>query len=204
MVKKVSRENEVLEFIQSFLDENGFPPSVREIGSACHMSSTATVYYYLEKLEAQGLLRKSPSKNRAIELIRDNSINPINTKNAVPFVGKITAGTPILATECIEDYINIPTQLFNNQDELFILQVKGDSMIEAGIFDGDMIIVKKQDYAYNGDIVAAMIDNSATVKRFYKEKNCYRLKPENTLMDDIIVDEVSILGLVVGLIRKMH
>ena len=191
---------EVLEYIKSFIENHGYPPTVREIGVACNLKSTATVKYYIDKLEKENYIKKSPLKNRCIEIIDDN----FNKKSIkLPLVGNIRAGQPIIAEQNIEEYITIPTEIFNNTDDLFILRVEGESMIDAGIYDGDYIMVKRQNSANNGEIVAALIENSATVKRFYKEKNQFRLKAENSTMSDIIANEVHILGIVTGLIRKL-
>ena len=188
--------NEVLHFLNSFMDDNGYPPSVREIGKFLNIKSTATVYYYLEKLEERGLIKKGKAKNRALELA-----SRMNRRvREIPVVGKVQAGTPIMAVENIEESFNLPNDLFRGE-ELFILNVSGESMIEAGIFHCDKIIVKKQSSAKNGDIVVAMIDNEATVKRFYKKSDHYVLHPENSTMTDIIVSDLEILGIVVGLIR---
>lgn len=190
--------NKVLNYIVSYTEENGFPPSVREIGTELLIKSTATTYYYLEKLKQNGLLKKTKSKNRAIEVISENK--KLSYKS-VPLVGNITAGTPIFAVESIDEYIPLPASMFKSND-LFMLSVTGDSMKEAGIYSGDVIIVVRQNYAENGDIVVALIDNEATVKRFYKEKDYYVLHPENKTMKDIIVKELEILGKVDGLLRK--
>lgn len=187
----------VLNFVTNFIQENGFPPSVREICAKLSIKSTATTYYYLEKLQEKGLLKKTKSKNRAIEIVNNNKDNIKN----IPLIGKITAGSPILALECIEELIPMPADIFGS-DDLFMLNVVGDSMIDAGIYSGDRIIVKSQSYAENGDIVVALIDDEATVKRFFKEKGFYILHPENRSMQDIIVEDLHILGLVTGLIRK--
>ena len=187
--------NELYNYVKNYQEENGFPPTVRDICNDLQIKSTATAHYYLEKLSSKGLITKNGDKKRAI------SIN--NRKNAfeVPLIGTVTAGTPILAVENLEDYYPLP-QEFNTGETLFMLKVKGDSMINAGIFDGDKIVVKKQETASNGDIVVALIDDSATVKRFYKENGKIVLHPENDLLEDIVVDSALILGVVVGLTRK--
>ncbi|MDD4003433.1 MAG: transcriptional repressor LexA [Clostridia bacterium] len=187
----------VLSFIVSYTEENGFPPSVREIGANLSIKSTATTYYYLEKLKEQGYLKKTKSKNRAIEVINKNKIS----YKSVPLIGKVTAGIPITAVENIEEFIPLPSSMFKSND-LFMLSVCGESMIDAGIYDGDVIIVNRQDFADNGDIVVALIGDEATVKRFYKQKDCFVLHPENKKMKDIVVKELSILGVVNGLLRK--
>lgn len=197
------RMHKMLEFIRDFTKENSYPPSVREICSHMGIKSTATVYYYLNLLEQNNYIRKTPSKNRAIEIINrpsldDESIDTIS----IPLIGKIAAGEPILASENLEDIIKVSINLFSPIEDLFMLKVKGNSMIDIGIYSDDIIVIRKQSTAENGDIVAAMIDGDATIKRFYKESNNYRLHPENKSMQDIIVNEIDILGIVVGLIRQ--
>lgn len=198
MSKIDTKLNNVLKFITKYVDENGYPPSVREIGAELSIKSTATTYYYLEKLQEKGYLRKTKSKNRAIEIVSAAK----NPTRHIPLVGTITAGVPILASENIESNIPLPADMFSG-DDLFMLSIAGDSMIDAGIYNNDKIIVKKQSFADNGDIVAALIDNEATVKRFYKRDGHYVLHPENKNMQDIIVKELHVLGVVCGLIRKM-
>ncbi len=184
-------------YINTFTANNGFPPSVREICRDLHIKSTATAYYYLKKLEENGRIVKSPSKNRAIDV-------PLRSATkTIPLLGKIAAGTPILAIENIEEQYTLPVDLLPSGD-CFVLTVSGNSMVESGIYNGDKIIVKQQNTAENGQIVAALIDDSATVKRFFKEKDYIRLHPENSAMKDIIVDDVVILGIVTGLIRKFN
>lgn len=185
----------VHQFIKRYHAENGFPPSVREICSALSIKSTATCHYYLDKLKERGLLTKNANKNRAISVV--DNVEYVS----VPLVGVVTAGTPILAVENLEGYMPLPPE-FATQDESFMLRVSGDSMIEAGIFNGDKIICKKTNYADNGDIVVAMVDDSATVKRFYKKDNKFILHPENSALSDIVLSKVEILGKVTGLIRK--
>lgn len=184
-------------YINTFTANNGFPPSIREICRDLHIKSTATAYYYLKKLEENGRIVKSPSKNRAIDV-------PLRSATkTIPLLGKIAAGTPILAIENIEEQYTLPADLLPSGD-CFVLTVSGNSMVESGIYNGDKIIVKQQNTAENGQIVAALIDDSATVKRFFKEKDYIRLHPENSAMKDIIVDDVVILGIVTGLIRKFN
>ena len=198
----------ILDFIMKFKNEKGFIPSVREIGKAIGLSSTSTIAYYLNKLEQDGKIKRSGNKNRAIEIITPNKqIIPEFTQNDdvfidIPLLGQIAAGTPILATQNIEDNFKLPTNLFHG-DSLFMLKVRGTSMINAGINNGDLVIVKKQNDAENGEIVAAMWNDEATVKRFFKEENRIRLQPENDALSPIYLDSVEILGKVVGLIRKM-
>ena len=194
--QKISQTERVLNFIAEFTKKNSYPPSVREMCQGLGISSTATIVYHLKKLEEQGKLSREKSRNRAIE------VSGVSMLSGIPVVGKVAAGTPITATENIEETLSFSQNLFGNQDELFILNVQGESMINAGIFDGDKIVVHKQENAENGEIVVAMIDGEATVKRFYKEKNQIRLQPENDFMAPIIVKDAQILGTVVGLIRN--
>ncbi len=203
-MKKFNKEEELLNFIKEHQEEYGYPPTVREMCRAIKVSSTSTISYYLNKLEGSGQIKKSPNKNRALEIVGDDEPdNVVNFANytRIPMVGKITAGEPILAIENTEEYFLASPSLFRGEG-LFILTVSGESMINAGIYDGDKIIVKQQTSASNGEIVAALIDGCATVKRFYKEDGYYRLQPENDTMDPIYTDTVEILGKVVGLIRK--
>ena len=194
--QKISQTERVLNFIAEFTKKNSYPPSVREMCQGLGISSTATIVYHLKKLKEQGKLSREKSRNRAIE------VSGVSMLSGIPVVGKVAAGTPITATENIEDTLSFSQNLFGDQDELFILNVQGESMINAGIFDGDKIVVHKQENAENGEIVVAMIDGEATVKRFYKEKNQIRLQPENDFMAPIIVKDAQILGTVVGLIRN--
>ena len=196
---RIDRTAQVYDFIISFTKENNFPPSIREIGKELNISSTETVVYHLKKLENQGKIARNKTKNRAIE-ITDKRYN-FDERN-IPLVGKVAAGIPITATENIEDHYTFSSNLFGDQDDLFILTVSGDSMENVGILDGDKIVVHRQETAENGEIVVAMIDDSATVKRFYKEKGHIRLQPENDYMRPIIVDNATILGIVVGLVRN--
>ncbi len=198
-MKKFSKEEELLAFIKNHQEEFGYPPTVREMCRAIKVSSTSTISYYLNKLETSGLIKKNPNKNRALEIVGETFNFSDYVK--IPIVGKITAGEPILAVENTEEYFIASPSLFRG-DGLFILTVSGESMINAGIFNGDKIVVRQQSTAQNGEIVAALIDGLATVKRFYKEENRYRLQPENDTMEPIYTDHVEILGKVVGLIRK--
>ena len=198
-MKKFSKEEELLAFIKNHQEEFGYPPTVREMCRAIKVSSTSTISYYLNKLETSGLIKKSPNKNRALEIVGETFNFSDYVK--IPIVGKITAGEPILAVENTEEYFIASPSLFRG-DGLFILTVSGESMINAGIFNGDKIVVRQQSTAQNGEIVAALIDGLATVKRFYKEENRYRLQPENDTMEPIYTDHVELLGKVVGLIRK--
>ena len=198
-MRKFNKEEELLNFIRNHQEEFGYPPTVREMCRAIKVSSTSTISYYLNKLENNGLIKKSPNKNRALEIVGE-TIN-FSDYVKIPMVGKITAGEPILAVENTEEYFLASPSLFRG-DGLFILTVSGESMINAGIFDGDKIVIRQQSSAENGEIVAALIDGMATVKRFYKEDGRYRLQPENDAMGPIYTDHVEILGKVVGLIRK--
>jgi repressor LexA len=197
-----AKQQEILEYIKETILKKGYPPSVREICEAVHLKSTSSVHSHLETMERNGYIRRDPTKPRTIEII-DDCFNLTRREVVnVPMIGTVAAGQPILAEENIENYFPVPVELLPN-GQTFMLRVKGESMINAGIFDGDQIIVKQQEYAHNGDIVVALIDDSATVKRFYKEKGHYRLQPENDALEPIIVDEVKILGIVIGLIRMM-
>ena len=208
------REKAILKFIEKKIKEDGYPPSVREIGKAVGLSSTATVHGYLAKLREKGYIKKEDKKGRTLKLLKGGNGEPINNSNIgknfysqkelieVPLVGKITAGMPILAVENVTDTFPIPIDFVGNSD-CFMLTVRGESMIEAGILDGDYILVRKQQDATNGEIVVALIEDEATVKTFYKEKDHIRLQPENQTMDPIIVPDCAILGKVVGVFRKM-
>lgn len=195
------RQQDILEFIQQNIHTKGYPPSVREIGEAVGLSSSSTVHGHLNQLEEKGYIRRDPTKPRAIEIL-NGAFSP-KTMIQVPLVGRITAGSPILAVENIEETFPLPLDLIGNSD-VFMLTVSGESMIEAGIMDGDYIVVKRQNTAANGDIVAALIDDEATVKRFFKEKDVIRLQPENRYMEPIYVKEVTILGKVIGLYRNIY
>ena len=204
---KFSKEEQLLDFIKEYLNDNGYPPTVREMCKAIKVSSTSTIFYYLNKLENSNKIKKNPNKNRALEIV-DNDMNianfsTINSDNftRIPVLGTVTCGDPILAVQTSEEYFMVSPTLFKG-DDLFMLTAQGDSMINAGIYSGDKIVLKQQSYANNGDIVAALIDDSATIKRFYKEEGHYRLQPENDSMEPIIVDNVQIIGKVVGLVRK--
>lgn len=198
-----AKQLEILSYMKNEVSQKGYPPSVREICMAVGLKSTSTVHGHLERLEKKGYIRRDPTKPRAIEIL-DPSDNIIHKREMVdvPIVGNVTAGVPILAVENIEDTFPIPIEYVNN-DEVFMLRVKGDSMIEAGIFNKDLILVRQQSYADNGDIVVALLDDDyATVKTFYKEKDHIRLQPENAALSPIIVSDVSIVGKVIGLFRK--
>lgn len=197
------KQKEILEYMKNQIINRGFPPAVREICEAVNLKSTSSVHSHLETLEKNGYIKRDPSKPRAIEIMDDNFNLTRREMVNVPIIGTVTAGQPILAVENIENYFPIPMEYMPN-DITFMLKVKGESMINAGIFDGDMILVKQQQHAKNGDFVVALIDDSVTVKTFYKEEGRYRLQPENDYMNPIIVDEVSILGKVIGLFRMFN
>ena len=194
------KQSEILEYIKSQILNKGYPPSVRDICAAVNLKSTSSVHAHLESLEKNGYIRRDPTKPRAIEIIDDNFNLTRREVVNVPLIGQVAAGQPILAVENITNYFPIPAEFLNNS-ETFMLNVKGDSMINMGIYDGDMIIVRRQQTADNGEVIVALVDDSATVKRFYKEDGHYRLQPENDFMDPIIVDNVEIVGKVIGLIR---
>lgn len=198
-----SKQQEILEYIKQEILNKGYPPAVREICEAVHLKSTSSVHSHLETLEKNGYIRRDPTKPRAIEIIDDNFNLTRREVVNVPILGQVAAGQPLLAVENIENYFPIPTEFMPNA-ETFMLKVKGDSMINAGIFNGDKILVQKQSDAQNGDIVVALVDDSATVKTFYKENGHYRLQPENDTMDPIIVNKCSILGKVFGIMRFLN
>ena len=199
------RQQDVLNFIKEFIVTKGYPPTVREIGAALGLSSPATTFTHLEQLETKGYIRKDNSKNRAIELLVDNEFLKSNDDIvSVPLLGKITAGSPIEAIENPNEFFSLPAYLIPNQKEVFTLKVSGESMINAGIYDGDIVIVQKQNVAKNGEIVVAMTsENEVTLKTFYKEKDHFRLQPENNTMAPIILSDVTILGKAIGLYRKL-
>ena len=194
------KQEEILNYIKNEILERGFPPAVREICQAVGLKSTSSVHSHLESLERNGYIRRDPTKPRAIEIL-DESFNMIRREMVnVPIIGTVAAGQPILAEQNIEGYFPIPTEYMPNKQS-FMLKVKGESMINAGIFDGDKVLVKQQATAENGDIGVALVDDSATVKTYYKENGHYRLQPENDSMDPIIVDKCEILGKVFGVFR---
>lgn len=194
------KQREILEYIKEEILSKGYPPAVREICEAVHLKSTSSVHSHLETLEKNGYIRRDPTKPRAIEILdEDFNLTRREVVN-VPMLGQVAAGEPILATENIENYFPIPAEFMPNK-ESFMLKVKGESMINAGILNGDSVLVKQQPDAENGDIVVALVGDSATVKTFYKENGHYRLQPENDTMDPIIVDECTVLGKVFGVLR---
>ncbi len=192
-------QRRILEFIKKEIELKGYPPSVREICEAVNLKSTSTVHGHLEQLEKRGLIRRDSTKPRAMEVLE----NPLSKGRSVPLVGRVTAGIPILAEENIEDYIVLPQDLVGTDDELFALRVRGESMIRAGILNGDFIIVRKQSHADNGDIVVAMIEDEATVKRIFFERDGVRLQPENPYYDPIYSRKVTVVGKVTALFRKL-
>lgn len=198
------RQAEILDFIRAEIHRKGYPPSVREIGEAVGLSSSSTVHSHLAALEAKGLVRRDPSKPRALEVLdfRDNErAVDYGQVRSVPLVGSVAAGQPILASENIEQTMSLPVEIA--EENTFLLRVRGESMIEAGIFHGDFVVVRQQQTADNGDIVVAMIDEEATVKTFYREADRIRLQPENSSMDPIYTRDVTVLGKVVALFRRL-
>lgn len=197
------RQKQIYKYIKRTVQDKGYPPSVREIGNAVGLQSSSTVHGHMAKLEDKGYIRRDPTKPRAIEIVMQDEENHTPVIQ-VPVLGKVTAGLPITAVENVEEYFPLPEHFTSNHNsEIFLLSVVGDSMIEAGIHDGDKVIVRKQNIAHNGDIIVAMTsDDEATVKRFYKESGYYRLQPENSAMDPIYLDSVTVLGKVVGLFRE--
>lgn len=203
MPKLSDQQEKILAYIKQNVRTKGYPPSVREIGKAVGLSSSSTVHAHLAKIEALGFIRRDPTKPRAIEIMDDEDWRK-KSVIPVPHVGRVTAGQPILAVENIEETYPLPAELVGPDDNLFMLDVSGDSMINAGILDGDYILVRETKTAKNGDIVVALVDEEeATVKRFYKENGRYRLQPENDTLAPIYADKVDIVGKVVGLFRRM-
>ena len=199
MRSSTDNRQKILDFIKSEIDLKGYPPSVREICAAVGLKSTSTVHAHLNRLEKQGLIRRDSTKPRALEVLDGSH----QRGRSVPLVGRVTAGQPILAIENIEDYLTLPQSMLGS-DEIYCLRVQGESMINAGILDGDIVVLREQHDAENGDIVVAILDDGATVKRFYKEKDHIRLQPENDSMDPIIVKDCQILGKVFGVFRLMR
>ena len=187
---------ELFDYIRDFSQKNGYPPTVREIQAKFAIKSTASVAYYLKQLEAENLIRRSKQKKRCIEVVGEIKVDH------VPLLGDIAAGTPILAVENIDTYVPLPEGFFGINNPLFMLQVRGNSMIEAGINSEDYVVIRRQESAENGEIAAVLIDNEVTLKRFYRENDHFRLHPENREMDDIITDRAEILGVLVGLLRR--
>jgi len=196
------RQQEILTFIRRYTDAHGYPPSVREIGQALGLTSSSTVHSHLSALEKKGYLRRDPSKPRALEILKDEREAPVKKVVPLPVVGQVTAGLPILAQQNIEDYFPLPLE-FVRSDECFILKVRGDSMVGAGIFDGDMLVVRKQQTAKDRDIVVARMEDEATVKRFFREDGRIRLQPENPRMAPIITRDVAIEGVALAVIHRL-
>ncbi|RSK27117.1 transcriptional repressor LexA [Bacillus sp. HMF5848] len=207
MTKLSKRQQDILDFIKLEVKEKGYPPSVREIGEAVGLASSSTVHGHLSRLESKGFIRRDPTKPRAIEILDSEEFNnlPINNVINVPIVGKVTAGQPITAIENVEEYFPLPDRIAASDDQVFMLEIVGDSMIEAGILDGDYVIVRQQQTANNGDIVVAMTEeDEATVKRFFKERDHIRLQPENENLEPIILPNAIILGKVIGVYRHIY
>ena len=205
MEKLTKRQDEILQFIKKYIVNNGYPPTVREIGSSLGLSSPATIHSHLSNLEEKGYIKKDENKNRALELLIDNEFakNEESVIN-VPLLGKVTAGSPIEAIHNPNEYFGLPAYMIPTRKEVFTLKVSGESMINAGILDNDIVIMERTNDAKNGEIVVAMTkENEVTLKRFYKEKTFIRLHPENDYMEDIILDDVTILGKAIGLYRKI-
>ena len=201
--KITQKQEEILEYIKDQIMNRGFPPAVREICEAVNLKSTSSVHAHLETLEKNGYIRRDPTKPRAIEILDDN-FNMVRRELVnVPVVGRVAAGEPILATENVESYFPVPAE-YVPKNPTFMLTVKGDSMINAGIFSGDHLLIEQKSTAENGEIIVALLDDSATVKTFYKEDGHYRLQPQNDAMEPIITDDVQILGKVIGVFRFLH
>jgi repressor LexA len=199
-----SKQQQILNYIRQALVDNGYPPAVREICNAVGLKSTSSVHSHLETLEKKGYIRRDKTKPRAIEILDHEQNIYTHIKNEIiniPIVGRVTAGQPILAVENIEDTFPVPAHYIRNNAEVFMLNVTGDSMIGAGIFDGDLVLVQQQQYADNGDIIVALIEDEATIKTFYREKTYIRLQPENPVYDPIISIDAKVLGKVIGLFR---
>lgn len=205
MKELTKRQNEILTYIKKYMVSHGYPPTIREIGADLGVSSPATIHAHLANLESKGFIKKEDTKNRAIELLVENEYAIKDEEVvSVPLLGKITAGSPIEAIERPDEYFSLPAYLIPNNKEVFTLLVNGTSMINAGILDGDIVIVERRNSARNGEIVVAMTDeNEVTLKTFYKESGYFRLQPENDTMDPIILDNVTILGKAIGLYRKL-
>ena len=205
MEKLTGKQSYILQILKQLIAENGYPPTVREIGEKAKLSSPATIHFHLSKLEEKGYIKKDDNKNRTIEILVPNEyLQKDESVVEVPMLGKVTAGTPIEAIETPDEYFSIPASMITTTNEVFTLKVSGESMINVGIYDGDILIVERKNTARNGETVVAMnSDNEATVKTFYKEDGYFRLQPENDTMEPIILKEVTILGKVIGLYRKL-
>lgn len=199
-MEELTKQEEIYNFLKSYTEAKGYPPSVREICAAVDLKSTSTVHGHLARLEKKGFIKRDPSKPRALEITE--LATPKKEMINIPIIGKITAGIPILATENIEDNFPLPMDYIKHDNELFMLRVSGQSMINAGINDNDLAIIESCNTARNGEIVVALIEDSATIKTFYKEKNHIRLQPENDNMNPIIVDNCKVLGRLVGIYRS--
>lgn len=196
------RQREILTYLMDTMQERGYPPSVREIGAALGLTSSSTVHSHLAALEKKGYIHRDPSKPRAIEILKDSASQPPRRPVLVPVLGRIAAGQPLFAEENVEDIFPLPRD-FVREDASFILRVRGDSMVEAGIYDGDYLVFRQQPTANNGEIVAALLGDEATVKRFYREKDYVRLQPENRTMAPILTRDVTVLGKAIALIRRI-
>ena len=205
MEKLTDKQKSILQILKKLIADKGYPPTVREIGDEAHLSSPATIHFHLNKLEEKGYIKKGDNKNRTIEILVPNEYLDKNENVIeVPLLGKVTAGTPIEAIETPDEYFSLPANLVHSGKEIFTLKVSGESMINVGIYDGDILIVERQNTAHNGETVVAMNDNNeVTVKTFYKENGYFRLQPENDTMEPIILDNVTILGKAIGLYRKI-
>ena len=205
MEKLTTKQKNILDILKKLIAKNGYPPTVREIGKEAKLSSPATIHFHLKQLEKKGYIKQDPNRNRTLEILVPNEyLEKDEHIIDVPLIGKVTAGSPIEAIEVPNEYFSLPTNLFNSKKELFTLKVSGESMINVGIYDGDIVVVQKQNNAENGETVVALNeDNEATVKTFYKEKDHIRLQPENDTMEPIILKNCTILGKVVGLYRKL-
>ena len=201
MPGKIStKQREILEYIKAQILERGFPPAVRDICEAVNLKSTSSVHAHLESLEKNGYIRRDPTKPRAIEILDESFSFTRREMVNVPLVGRVAAGEPLLAEQNVENYFPIPMEFMPNA-QTFMLTVRGESMVNAGIFDGDMVLVEQRNYAHNGEMIVALVDDGATVKTFYKEEGYIRLQPENDFMDPIIVPDCQILGKVIGVFR---
>jgi repressor LexA len=205
MEKLTDKQNVILQILKKLIAKNGYPPTVREIGEEAHLSSPATIHFHLKKLEEKGYIKKDDNKNRTLEILVPNEyLQQDDSVVEVPLLGKVTAGTPIEAIERPEEFFSLPANLLTTKNEVFTLTVSGESMINVGIYDGDILIVERRNTARNGETVVAMNENNeATVKTFYKEDGYFRLQPENDTMEPIILKECTILGKVIGLYRKL-
>jgi repressor LexA len=202
-LKMTKRQQEIFQFIKRYASKYGYPPTVREIGKAVGLASSSTVHAHLANLEKYGVLRRDPTKPRAIELIYERAKKAVTPdEGMLPLVGRVSAGTPVLAEENIEDYVQVPTVAGGDEGQ-YVLQVSGESMRDAGILSGDYVVVRPQDTAGDGDIVVALLGDEATVKRFFREHDHVRLQPENPAMEPIRTREVEVLGRVVGVFRKV-